>query len=275
MPGDAVAIRRRKRSAPSLWQQLRAEALERSLAEPVLASFYHANVLNHESLGEALACVLATKLQGPMIPALMLRDVICEALRDDATICRAVSADLRAHRTRDPACDSYVTPFLYYKGFHALQTHRVAHWLWLRERTWLAAMLQNRGSIRFAVDIHPGAVIGRGIMIDHGTGIVIGETARIGDDVSMLHGVTLGGSGCSGGNRHPRIGSGVLISAGAKVLGPVRIGEGAKIGAGSLVLTDVAARTTVAGVPARVVGRALKRRPALDMDQNFSKPAES
>jgi serine O-acetyltransferase len=257
------------------WPTLRAEALRRSRSEPVLASFYHANVLNHASLDEALACVLATRLEARMVPAMELRDVIDAALRDDPQICAAVCADLHAYRTRDPACDAFVTPFLHYKGFHALQAHRVAHWLWRTGREWLAHLLQNRCSVRFGVDIHPGAVIGSGIMIDHGTGIVIGETARIGNNVSMLHGVTLGGSGCAGGDRHPRIGSGVLISAGAKILGPVRVGDGAKVGAGSLVLGDVPAHATVAGVPARVVGRPLRTQPALDMDQSFSEAPES
>jgi len=256
-------------SSDYLWAEMRLEAEQRSQDEPVLASFYHANLLNHRSLTSALACVLAVRLESGMLPAMLLRDVIQEAFDADCSIERAVRDDLLAYRDRDPACDAYVTPFLYYKGYHALQAHRVAHWLWMRGRTWLACLLQSRCSGRFGVDIHPAAVFGRGIMIDHGTGIVIGETARVGDNVSMLHGVTLGGSGCAGGDRHPKVGSGVLIAAGARVLGPVLIGDGAKIGAGSLVLNDVAAHTTVAGVPARVVGRPLQDEPALAMDQGF------
>lgn len=262
-------------STAGIWNELRDEALLCSQQEPVLASFYHASVLNHASLTEALACVLATRLEARMVSAMQLRDVISEALTQEPNISEAVCADLHAHRTRDPACDSYVTPFLNYKGFHALQAHRIAHWLWGRGRGWIAYFLQNRCSTRFGVDIHPGAVIGSGIMIDHGTGIVIGETARVGDNVSMLHGVTLGGSGCGRGERHPRIGSGVLISAGAKILGRVTIGDGAKIGAGSLVLGDVQPHTTVAGVPARRVGRLLQAQPALDMDQSFSVESET
>ena len=259
-----------KEAGAQLWATLREEALLRSQSEPVLASFFHSSVLDHASLDEALACVLATKLEAGMVPAMVLRDVIADALCSDPEISKAVCADLRAYRTRDPACDSYVTPFLNYKGFHALQTYRVAHWLWRGGRKWLAHLLQSRGSVRFAVDIHPGAVLGSGIMIDHGTGIVIGETAEVADNVSMLNGVLLGGSGCVRGDRHPKIGPGVLLSAGAKILGPVRVGDGAKVGAGSLVLSDVPAHVTVAGVPAREIGRPLKTQPALDMDQSFS-----
>ena len=262
-------------SAGTLWATMRAEAIERSACEPVLASFYHANVLNHGSLEAALACMLAVRLETGMLPAMLLRDVVDEALRDDPLITAAVHEDLLAHRTRDPACDSFVTAFLYYKGFHALQAHRIAHWLWRRDRSWIAYMLQNRASTEFDVDIHPAATLGKGIMIDHGTGIVIGETAVVGDNVSMLHGVTLGGSGCGSGDRHPKVGSGVLLAAGARVLGPVRIGDGARIGAGSLVLADVPAHATVAGVPARVVGRLLQHEPALDMDQRFASPEEA
>jgi len=261
-------------STPVLWTTMCAEALERSECEPVLASFYHANILNHRSFEEALATLLAVRLETDMLPAMLVRDVIDEALLDDPAIALAARHDLAAHRTRDPACDSFVTAFLYFKGFHALQAQRIAHWLWRRGRRWIAYLLQGRASTQFAVDIHPAAEFGRGIMIDHGTGIVIGETARIGDNVSMLHGVTLGGSGCRGGDRHPKVGSGVMLAAGARVLGPVRIGEGAKVGAGSLVLADVPPHVTVAGVPARVVGRPLQQEPALDMDQAFAQPDE-
>jgi serine O-acetyltransferase len=258
-----------KLSAQKLWQQLREEALQRSRREPMLASFYHSSVLNHTSLRSALAYVLAERLEGSMLPSMLLREVIDEATSEDPGIVAAASDDLAAHRMRDPACDSYVTPFLHFKGFHALQAHRVAHHLWLKNRHWIAYLLQNRASSCFDVDIHPGAELGTGIMIDHGSGIVIGETARVGNDVSMLHEITLGGSGTGTGDRHPKIGSNVLISTGAMILGPVAIGEGAKIGAGSLVLEDVAAHTTVAGVPARIVGRKLRRAPAFDMDQHF------
>ena len=259
----------------AIWRQLRFEAQERSHAEPVLASFYHSSVLGHESIDAALSYVLASALGTEMLPSMLVREVFEQAIAEDATIRVAACADLVAHRTRDPACDSFVAPFLHFKGYHALQGYRMAHWLWRRGRRWLALMLQNGISTRFGVDIHPGATIGAGIMIDHGTGIVIGETAQIADNVSMLHGVTLGGSGCAGGDRHPKIGSGVLFGAGAIVLGPVRIGQGVKVGAGSLVLDDVPDHVTVAGVPARIVGRPLAAQPALDMDQGFAAPAEA
>lgn len=252
-----------------LWKVLRDEALVRSGSEPVLASFLHASILNHASLRSALAYVLAVKLQAPVLSSMLLRQIISEAMTDDAQIVLAVCSDLQAHRSRDPACDSFLSPFLNYKGFHALQSYRIAHWLWRHDRKWLAYLLQNRSSSIFDVDIHPAAELGRGIMIDHGTGIVIGETARVGDNVSMLHGVSLGGTGCREGVRHPWIGDGVLISAGAKLMGPIQVGKGAKIGAGSLVLDDVPAHTTVVGVPAREVGIKLRRDPALDMDQSF------
>ena len=253
-----------------IWRQLRLEAEACSASEPVLASFYHSSVLRHSSFAAALKSVLAGTLGAEVLPSMLLAEVFGEILLEDPGICNAAFADLDAHRSRDPACDSYLTPFLHFKGFHALQSYRMAHWLWVRGRRWLALLLQSRASSRFGVDIHPGAGIGSGVMIDHGTGIVIGETARIANDVSMLHGVTLGGSGCSREDRHPKVGSGVLFGAGAVVLGPVIVGESAKIGAGSLVLEDVPRRATVAGVPARIVGKPLRERPALDMDQRFS-----
>ena len=257
-----------------IWRQLLTEARERSASEPVLASFYHSNVLRHSSFASALTTVLAGSLGAGVLPPMLLCEVFHEVLSADVSICLAAFADLHAHRTRDPACDSYVTPFLHFKGFHALQSHRMGHWLWQRDRRWLALLLQGRASSRFGVDIHPGAEIGSGVMIDHGTGIVIGETARIANDVSMLHGVTLGGSGCARGDRHPKVGHGVLFGAGAVVRGPVRVGESAKVGAGSLVLGDVPPRATVAGVPARVVGKPLVELPALEMDQRFAEAPE-
>lgn len=253
----------------AIWRELRAEAQARRAQEMVLASFYHAAVLDQSSFAAALAWLLATRLKVVMLPAASLHEVFKQALAADSGICASAAADLCAHRTRDPACDSYCTPFLYFKGFHALQTHRIAHWLWQHDRHWLAYGLQNGCSATYGVDIHPAARFGQGIMIDHGTGIVIGETASIGNDVSMLHGVTLGGSGCTGGDRHPKIGDGVLIATGAKILGPVHVGEGAKVGAGSLVLADVPPHCTVAGVPAQIVGKPRRDMPALFMEQSL------
>ncbi len=253
----------------SLWQALRAEATLASAGEPVLASFYHATVLNHHSFATAISYHLANQLDSQALPALAVREVFEEALAADANIERAMVADAQAYMDRDPACDRYLMPFLFFKGYHALQAHRVSHWLWSQGRHSLALYLQNRISQAFGVDFHPGARIGVGIMIDHATGVVVGETAVIEDDVSMLHGVTLGGSGRECGDRHPKIRRGVLIGAGAKILGNIEVGEGAKVGAGSLVLQTVPPHTTVAGVPAVVVGTPAQWAPALDMDHRL------
>ncbi len=257
-------------SSDSLWHLLRAEASQHAEEEPVLASFYHASILNHGTLESALSFHLANKLDGPTVPAMLIRQVFEEALNGDASISRAVRSDIKAYKERDAACNEFTIPFLYYKGYHALQSYRVSHWLWSLGRNALALFFQNRISEVFDVDIHPGAKIGEGIMIDHATGVVVGETAVIGDNVSLLHSVTLGGTGCTEGDRHPKIGNGVLISAGAKILGNVKVGDGAKVGAGSLVLAEVAPHTTVAGVPAKIVGKPSVEQPALDMDHGLS-----
>ena len=236
-------------------------------SEAMLASYLYAAVLNHTSLEAALSYLLAAKLSSPYLSAMSLREVILQAFNDSAAIREALRRDLCAVLERDPAARGLAQPFLHYKGFHALQAHRVAHWLWGRGREPLAFYLQNRVSEAFAVDIHPAARLGKGILIDHGTGVVIGETAVVGDDVSMLHGVTLGGTGKESGDRHPKVGSGVLIGAGATILGNLRIGSGSKVAAGSVVLHEVPPHATVAGVPARLVGRPSTKEPALQMDQ--------
>ncbi|MEX2963729.1 serine O-acetyltransferase [Microbulbifer sp. TYP-18] len=246
-----------------------AEASAMAADEPVLASYFHNTVLRHKHLDDALAYQLASVLDHAALTATTLQEVIAEALQDDAQLSRCIRADICAWYDRDPACDQYLMPFLYFKGFHALQSHRIAHWLWGQERHTLALYFQSRVSEQFAVDIHPAARFGCGIMIDHATGFVVGETATVGDDVSILHSVTLGGSGSGRGVRHPKIGPGVMIGAGAKVLGPVEVGEGVKVAAGSLVLTDVPAHTTVAGVPARPVGGRTAGAPAYTMDQTL------
>lgn len=256
------------RAADVIWTAMRSEAETASRNEPVLASYYHAAILNHSSFEAAMSFHLANKLSSAAVQAMSVREVCQQALLDDPAIGRAMRADIQAYKDRDPACDKYSMPFLYFKGFHALQAHRISHWLWQRGRKPLALFFQNQISQVLGVDIHPGAKVGAGIMIDHATGVVIGETAVIGDDVSMLHAVTLGGSGCQSGDRHPKIGRGVLISAGAKILGGITVGDGAKIGAGSVVLESVPAHTTVAGVPAKIVGRPNCAAPALDMDQS-------
>jgi len=251
------------------WEQIQAESRTEAEREPLLASFLVSTVLRHKTLEDGLAVILANKLQTSDLPAILLRDLVCEALFDDGPIRASIRADLLAARTRDPAARGYAQPFLYYKGFHALQSYRVAHWLWSHERYALAAHLQNRISEVFGVDVHPAARIGSGIIIDHGTSVVIGETALIEDNVSLLHEVTLGGTGKEMGDRHPKVRSGVLIGAGAKVLGNIEVGRGAKVAAGSVVLRDVPAHTTVAGIPARVVGRCTVAEPALEMDATF------
>lgn len=257
-------------AALDVWQIIRLEALDASANEPVLASFYHAAILNHSNFQAAISFHLANKLDSQTMPALMIRDIFIEAMNADPSIEMAMRADICAHRERDPACDAYCIPLLFFKGYQALQAQRIAHWLWLQGRQCLALFLQNQISQQFDVDIHPGAKIGKGIMIDHATGVVIGETVVIDDNVSLLHGVTLGGSGCAKGLRHPIVRRGVLIGVGAKILGHIEIGEGAKIGAGSLVLEPVAPHTTVAGVPAKVIGRPVAAEPALSMDHGLS-----
>ena len=215
-----------------------AKRYSRGDLESILASFLHATILKHDTLEDALSFHLAGKLGGPSLSEMLIREVIDEALSSSPQIGEAIRADLRAVRKHDPASTSYSHPFLYFKGFQALQSYRVGHWLWTQDRRSLALFLQNRISQVFAVDIHPAARIGQGILIDHGTGVVIGETAVVENDVSMLHDVTLGGTGKETGDRHPKVREGVLIGAGAKILGNVEIGTWAKIGAGSVVLTS-------------------------------------
>ncbi|AQQ69586.1 serine O-acetyltransferase [Microbulbifer agarilyticus] len=248
---------------------MRAEAAASASGEPVLASYFHNTVLRHDSIDSALAYQLASVLDHAALTATALQEVIAAALADDPAISLSMQADICAWYDRDPACDQYIMPFLYFKGFHALQSHRIAHWLWSEGRRTLALYFQSQVSEQFATDIHPAAHFGCGIMIDHATGLVVGETTIVEDDVSILHSVTLGGSGSGGGDRHPKIGRGVMIGAGAKVLGPVRIGEGVKIAAGSLVLRDVPNHSTVAGVPARVVAGKCAATPAYTMDQTL------
>ncbi len=255
--------------ADPVWNRIRTEASEHAGDEPILASFLHATILNHTRLELALSFRLASQLDSPTASSLLLREVMLEAMDSDPGICEAVRADLQAVEDRDSACNHLCIPFLYFKGYHALQTHRVAHWLWQNGRESLALFFQNRVSMEFGVDIHPGAQIGRGVMLDHATGVVIGETAVVGNNVSILQSVTLGGTGKDEGDRHPKIGDGVLISAGAKILGNISVGEGAKVGAGSVVLEDIPPHTTAAGVPAKIVGKPLSDQPALEMEHDF------
>ncbi|MDX1432761.1 MAG: serine O-acetyltransferase [Gammaproteobacteria bacterium] len=257
-----------------LWQSIREEVSREAEQEPILASFLHATVLNHKSLEDALGFLLAGKLECTVLPAMLVRELIADAIEASPGIGQSVRADIRAIRDRDPAARRFSDPFLYYKGFHALQIHRVAHWLWNEGRDALALFLQNRTSEVFGVDIHPAARIGDGILIDHATGVVVGETAVIEDNVSILHEVTLGGTGKQEGDRHPKVRHGVLIGAGAKILGNVEVGRGAKVGAGSVVLEDVPAHCTVAGVPAEIIGCPDTDEPALDMDHRLRRPCD-
>ena len=262
----SVAVEKFAQCDP-IWSALRDQAEDVVRTEPALASSVHATVLAHGRLEDALSYHLAKKVGGADVSSMLARDIFQAAMVETPEIGEAVRADLSAVFERDPACDNYLNAFLFYKGFLALQAHRVAHWLWTQGRTPMALFLQSRVSELFGVDIHPAARIGRGIMIDHATGIVIGETAVVEDDVSMLHGVTLGGTGKEGGDRHPKIRRGVMIAAGAKILGNIEVGEYSRVGAGSVVLKAVPPNCTAAGVPARVMACAGSERPSQDMNQ--------
>ncbi len=252
-----------------VWDRIRSEAAADAAREPALAGYLNTVVLGHHKLGDSLSYILAAKLESPVLNALTLRDLITPVFWDHPEVIDSVLADLQAVMHRDPACRGYSTPLLYFKGFHSIQAYRVAHHYWTHDRQALALFLQSRISEVFAVDIHPGARLGKGLLFDHATSVVIGETAVIEDDFSMLHEVTLGGTGKAGGDRHPKIGRGVMIGAGAKVLGNIKVGEGAKIGAGSVVLHEVPPHTTVAGVPAKPVSLPAVVFPALEMDQSL------
>jgi len=258
------------KSVDPVWSRMREEAEALAGAEPFMTSMAHSVVLHHESLESALSYRIAQKLSSPEMSPLLLREMADKAYAENRAMGDAGRADIVATFERDPACDRMIKPLLYFKGFLAVQAQRLAHHLWKTGRRDIALYLQMRSSEQFSVDIHPGARIGKGIMIDHAHAIVIGETAVVGDDVSMLHSVTLGGTGKEGGDRHPKIGDGVLIGAGAKVLGNIRVGNCSRIASGSVVLRDVPACKTVAGIPARIVGDAGCERPALSMDHRVS-----
>ncbi len=235
------------------WSHLRQQAAMVVEHEPSLKPFIQQCVIEHGSFEASLSCVLSKEISAPQLQSKALYDLIFNQLNSYPDIVNSVSIDLQSCVERDPACLDELTCFLYFKGFHSLQLHRIAHSLWNEGRQSIALYLQSRASQEFDVDIHPAAQLGAGIMIDHATGVVIGETAIVENNVSILHGVTLGGNGLQCGKRHPTIRSGVLLSTGAKILGAIEVGEGAKIAASSLVLTDVEPYTTVAGVPAKVV----------------------
>lgn len=250
----------------ALWLNIRREAERDAKDEPLLSSFLYASILSHDSFERSLAFILSNRLSNATLLPTELFELFYVAIESSESIKNAAQADLCALRERDPACRSYSQALLYFKGFHALQVQRISHALWKQQRRVMAAALQSRSSEVFAVDIHPAATIGRGVLLDHGTGVVIGETAIIGNNVSILQNVTLGGTGKQHGDRHPKVSDNVLIGASATILGNISIGKGSQVAAGSLVLKDVAPKTMVAGSPAKEVGK-VQGNPALNMEQ--------
>jgi len=253
-----------------IWTRLRDEAEAAAQAEPALASLMITTILNHDRLEDAVIHRVAARLGRPAVPSELIAQTYAEAIEADDSFGEAFRADILAVADRDPACSRLLEPVLYFKGFHAIQAHRLAHWLWHAGRRDFAFYLQSLSSEVFQTDINPAARMGRGVFLDHATGLVVGQTAVIGDDVSILQGVTLGGTGKERGDRHPKISRGVLIGAGAKILGNIEVGHCARVASGSVVLQPVPPKTTVAGVPARVVGTAGCAEPARSMDQILS-----
>ena len=258
-----------------IWEKIRQDAVEIIESEPVLACQIQEIVLDRSSLEEVLSFRLAEKLTFLSHWEFHLEEVFLEAMRGDPQIGQAIRKDIEAIYERDPACENHITPVLYYKGFKAICCHRVSHWLWKNGRRQLALHLQSLNSEFFGVDIHPAAVVGSGILLDHATGFVAGETSRIADDVSILQAVTLGGTGKESGDRHPKIERGVLIGAGAKILGNITIGACSRIGANSVVLESVPPNVTVVGVPSRIVGTSNGDDPARKMDHDVRCGSES
>ena len=252
-----------------VWGRIRDEAEDIVRREPEVATFIFSSVLHHDALETAVVHRIAERLDHQDISAELIRQAYADALEDQPQIGDAFRVDIVATFDRDPATDRFIEPVLYYKGFHAIQTHRLAHWLWNKGRKDFAYYLQSRASAVFQCDIHPAARVGRGIFLDHATGLVVGETAVIGNDVSILHDVTLGGTGKDHGDRHPKIADGVLIGAGAKIIGNIEIWHCARIAAGSVVINAVPHNVTVAGVPAKVVGDAPCQEPSRTMDHMF------
>ena len=256
-------------SIKEIWETIQIETEKRVQAEPVLASFFHSTILEHDSFSSAVADLIASDLGRASVQPMLLRSVIKEAMNSSEEILSGTVSDLLAAKERDPSCKYLSEPLLFFKGFKALQSHRVASWLWANSRHTLAHYFQSRTSEVYGVDIHPAAKLGKGIMIDHGTGVVIGETSVVDDNVSIFQGVTLGGTGKEEGDRHPKVREGVLLSASSTVLGNVEIGKNAKIAAGSVVLNDVKEYTTVAGVPAKKVKEVCDEIPAREVDHGI------
>lgn len=254
-----------------VWERIQKEGQEALREEPLLGGLIHSSILHHKSIEQALGYRVSLKLASGEMSEQILREICDEAYSADPELAIKARADITAVYDRDPACHRFIQPMLFFKGFQAVQAYRVANWLWSEGRKDMAYFFQMRSSEVFGVDIHPNATVGQGIMIDHAHSIVIGETAIVGDNVSMLHSVTLGGTGKEEEDRHPKVGDGVLIGAGAKVLGNIKIGNCSRIAAGSVVLEEVPECKTVAGVPARIVGDAGCSQPAISMDQTHLK----
>lgn len=250
-----------------VWSQIVSEAQDAAKSEPLLAGMIHGCVLHHDNLASALAFRLAQKLSSSEFSGQLIREVADQAYAAEPALVDYARADLMAVFDRDPACHSYMQPLLYFKGFQAIQAHRIAHWLWHQGRHDLAYFIQMRNSELFSIDIHPNCQIGRGLFLDHAHALVFGETAVIGDNCSILHSVTLGGTGKNEEDRHPKIEDGVLIGAGAKVLGNITVGHCSRVAAGSVVLKNIPPCSTVAGVPAKVVGEAGCSQPSVSMNQ--------
>ncbi|MGC2139991.1 MAG: serine O-acetyltransferase [Methylovirgula sp.] len=260
-------------SDDTLWERLRAEANDVLSREPILAPLILTAVVNRHSFEEAVIHRIASRLANTTVAADLIADSFLAALRADPGIGKAFRADIAAVVDRDPACTRLIEPLLYFKGFQAIQTHRLAHFLWNDNQQDLALYLQSRSSDLFQTDIHPAARFGRGIFLDHATGLVVGATSIVEDDVSILQNVTLGGTGKESGDRHPKVRHGVMIGAGAKILGNIEVGHCSRVAAGSVVLNPVPPNSTVAGVPAKVVGSAGCPEPARDMNQILSQLA--
>jgi serine O-acetyltransferase len=252
-----------------VWARIRDEANDIVQREPEIGTFIFSSILHHDTLEAAVIHRVAERLDHSDVSAELIRQAYTDALEAEPKIGDAFRADIVAVFDRDPATDRFIEPVLYYKGFHAIQTHRLAHWLWSQNRKDFAYYLQSRSSAVFQCDVHPAAKVGRGIFLDHATGLVVGETAVIGDNVSMLHDVTLGGTGKDHGDRHPKIADGVLIGAGAKIIGNIEIGHCSRVAAGSVVLKAVPNNVTVAGIPAKVVGDSPCEEPSRTMDHMF------
>ena len=267
-------VRTNIQSIDPVWEQIQDEARQAVLDEPLVGGFIHACILHHKSLEKALSYRVAAKLASNEMSMVVVREIVEEAYAAEPALVAASRADLVAIFERDPACHRLLQPILYFKGYQAIQAYRIGHYLWTQGHKDLAYFFQMRVSEIFGVDIHPAAKIGRGIMIDHAHSIVIGETAVVGDNVSMLHSVTLGGTGKEEEDRHPKIGNGVLIGAGAKVLGNIRVGHCSRIAAGSVVLQDVPECKTVAGIPAKIVGEAGCDHPAVSMNHMLGPDAK-